>query len=195
MSYQNIDPNKKQAFTSLLFGGLLPVIAFTLVEEYYGPLYGVIAAMVFGVGEISYELWKYKKVQKITWISNALILAMGAIAIIADDGLWFKMQPAIMELFFAVVLIGSYFLKKPLLLMMSEKQHQPIPPHLKNALPGLTFRIGVFFVFQAALATWAALYWSTAAWAFLKSVGIILFLIVYMLGEGLYLRKKFRELS
>ena len=36
----------------LLFGGLLPVIAFTVIEERYGVIWGVISGMAFSVGEM-----------------------------------------------------------------------------------------------------------------------------------------------
>ncbi len=47
--------NPKPKVMSLVFGGLLPIIAFTVIEEYYGPFYGLIAAPVFGLGELTYE--------------------------------------------------------------------------------------------------------------------------------------------
>ena len=40
--------NPKAQAASFFFAGLLPVIAFTLIEEYYGTVAGLIAGMVFG---------------------------------------------------------------------------------------------------------------------------------------------------
>ena len=174
---------------SLFFAGLLPVIAFTLIEEYYGTLAGLIAGMVFGCGEILWEIFKYRKVNAITWIGNGLLLVLGGVSLLSSEGFWFKMQPAMMEALFALFLWGSLLMKKNLLVYLVEQQGQTFPPQIKGRLGGLTLRIGFFFAFHAALATWAALYWSTTAWALLKGVGLTVSFIVYLVAEAMYLRR------
>jgi intracellular septation protein len=64
---------------------------------------------------------------------------------------------------------------------------------VEAALPGLTIRMALFFLFHAALATWAALYWSTTAWALLKGLGFTGSFILYMLVEVIFLRRKARR--
>ena len=74
--------NPKATAMSLIFGGLLPVLAFTLIEEYHGPVWGTVAGMIFGLGEIIYEKVRFKKVSTITWIGNAMILGLGGLSIL-----------------------------------------------------------------------------------------------------------------
>lgn len=183
----------KSQSLSLLFGGVLPIIAFTFIEDSYGPIWGTVAGMVFGIGEIIFELYRYRKVSTITWIGNGMILSLGGISIFTQDGFWFKMQPAIFELFFALFLWGSLIAKKNFLLLMAEKQNQNIPEFIKPQFNGMTFRIGIFFFLHSLLATWAALYWSTAAWAWLKGAGVLISMIFYMLIEAIYLRSQIRK--
>ena len=95
--------SKSKAF-SLFFGGLLPIIAFTVIEEKYGIIAGLIAGMIFGLGEIIYEYITVKKVSTITWIGNGLILGLGGISLISNEGVWFKLQPAILEFGFFIFL-------------------------------------------------------------------------------------------
>lgn len=185
--------NPKAQAASLFFAGLLPVIAFTLIEEYYGTLAGLIAGMIFGVGEITYELIKYKKVQKITWIGNGLLLGLGGISLISSEGIWFKLQPALMEAAFALVLWGSLVIGKPLLSYLAEQQGQTLPLALKNLMKGVTFRTGFFFAIHAGLAIWAAIAWSTTAWALLKGLGLTISFMVYLVLEGLYLRRALQK--
>ncbi|GIL17018.1 MAG: putative intracellular septation protein A [Oligoflexia bacterium] len=180
----------KGQLTSFFFGGLLPILAFTLIEENYGPIWGTVAGMAFGFGEIIFEIVKYKKVSTMTWIGNGMILSLGAISIISQDGIWFKLQPALFEAFFAIFLWGSLVLKKNFLVLMAEKQGQQIPEILKEKFNGITFRVGIFFAIQAGLATWAAFSWSTEAWAFLKGIGLTLSFVVYLVAEGFYLRRQ-----
>jgi intracellular septation protein len=178
---------KSQAI-SLIFGGLLPVIAFTVIEDQYGPVWGTITGMAFGLGEIIFEKWKYKKVSQITWIGNILILGLGIISIFSQDGIWFKLQPALLETFFAILLVGSVIVKKPFLLMMAEKQGTALNDVVKPLMSGMTFRLGLFFLLQSILATWAAFRWTTAQWAFLKGIGLFIFFGIYLGFEFLFIR-------
>ena len=171
------------------FGGLLPVIAFTVIEEYYGVIYGLIAGMIFGFGEICFELYKYKKIQKITLIGNGLLIGLGLISLISSEGIWFKLQPAIMEAIFALFLWASVLFKKPALVYLAEQQGHQFPEPIKSHMNGLTFRMGLFFAIQAALAVWAALDWTTTNWALLKGVGLTVSFILYLVIEGFFLRR------
>lgn len=179
---------------SLLLGGILPVVVFTVLEEKYGTLWGLVGGMILGGGEIVYEWVSRKKVDTITWIGNGLLIGMGIFSLWTNEGIWFKLQPAIIEAFMAVVLIGSVILGKPFMAMMAEKQKMfdQVPAELhevfRKNFSGMTFRIGVFFLIHAALATWAALYWSSKAWALLKGVGFTGSMILYMVAEVFVMR-------
>ena len=87
----------RAALRSLLVAGLLPVIAFTVIEEVYGTVAGLIAGMVFGVGEIVYEWRTMGKVQPMTWGGNGMLLVLGGISLLTKEGVWFKLQPSIIE--------------------------------------------------------------------------------------------------
>jgi len=188
-------PKKGPAWKALFFGGLLPVVAFTLIEDNYGTVAGIIAGLVFGLGEVIYELWTEKKVSPITWIGNGLLLGLGGISLISEDGIWFKLQPALFEIFFAGALWGSLLLKKNILLLMAQKQGQVIPEVLHQRMNGMTFRLGIFFSIQAALAVWAAFYWSTQAWAMLKGIGLTVSFVLWMVAEVIWIRYSIRKVQ
>lgn len=183
---------KTQAST-LFFGGLLPIILFTLIEEYYGTLWGLVAALIFGFGEIIYELIKYKKIEKITLISNGLIIFLGFISLFTQEGIWFKLQPAFLELGMVVFLWGSLALGKPFLLVMAEQQKINLPPELLSEFPKITFRLGIFFLLHTGLAIWAAFRWSTTHWALLKGIGLTVSMIIYLFAEVFYIRLKLKK--
>jgi intracellular septation protein len=183
-------PQKKKGpgLKSLFWGGLLPVIAFTVIEDQYGTVAGIFAGLFFGLGEVVYELWSERKVSAITLVGNGMLLVLGGLSLISEDGIWFKLQPAIFEVFFALGLWVSLLLKKNILLLMAEKQGQVFPDFLKQKMNGLAFRLGIFFALQAALATWAAFAWSTQAWALLKGVGLTVSFVLWLVIEVLYIR-------
>jgi intracellular septation protein len=176
-----------------LFGGVLPVLAFALVEERFGVIWGTIAGMIFGFGEIVYEKIRLGKVNGITWFSNALILVLGAVSLISQDGVWFRLQPAILLFCFGAALLGSNAIGKPLLVGMALKQRPDIPSDRIGILKTLNLRIGILFLLLAGLSVDAALRWSVEAWAFLKSVGVTIIIVAYFGGEVIYARIKARN--
>ena len=185
-----------QTLRSVLLGGVLPLVIFTVAEEVYGTLWGLIAGMAFGVGEIIYEKVKNGKVDGITWLGNGMLLGLGAVSLITKEGMWFKLQPAILEAFMGMFFITSVFYGKPFMVMMATKQglfakiNPVVEPMLRRHLTGFTLRTGVFFLLHAVLATWAALHWSTRAWIFLKGFGFTGSFVVYGLLEMFWMRRK-----
>jgi intracellular septation protein len=149
--------------------------------------------MIFGLGEIIYEKKAEGKVSAITLGSNAFILVLGAISLFLQEGIWFKLQPAILEVLTTALLWASLFKEKSLIELMLEKQKQIVPLEFRPFFRGICFRLGLFFLLHAALATWAALYWTTAQWAMLKGIGLTLTLFLYMGVEILWLRKQIRN--
>ncbi|MBI4402977.1 MAG: septation protein IspZ [Deltaproteobacteria bacterium] len=191
-----VSHSRPRALRALVFGGLLPVIIFTVIEEYFGTVWGLIAGMIFGIGEIAYEKLRANKVDTITWIGNGLLLGLGAIALVTSEGIWFKLQPAILEGSTVILLLGSVMIGKPLLAVLAEKQKvfDSVLPEIRKLLYAsfrtLTIRLALFFAIHTGLATWAALHWSTRAWALLKGVGFTVSFIAYLFVEVLWVRRK-----
>ena len=107
-----------------------------------------------------------------------------------SEGIWFKLQPAILEFGFFIFLAGSYFLKKPLLVVLIQTQQPNVPELIKNHMSAMTIRLSLFMLFHSILATWAAFKWSTESWAYLKGLGLTISLIIYMGIEILWFKRK-----
>ena len=189
----SVNQDPKKALRSLLLAGILPVIAFTVIEDQYGTVWGIIAGMVFGGGEILWEWQTQKKVQVMTWAGNALLFILGGISLFSQEGYWYKMQPAIIEALMAIAFLGSWIVRKPILLVMAKAQGQMPPPVVQGFMSGITARVGVFLGAHALLAAWAAIHWSTAQWALLKGVGFTVSFIVYLLAEVGLLRMRIKK--
>jgi intracellular septation protein len=182
---------------TLLLGGLLPVILFTVIEESFGIIWGLIAGMAASLFEVAWEWKKQGKVDAITWVGSGAMLALGGISLATQEGVWFRLQPALLEGMMGLALVGSVLAGKPFLNAMAKKQGtlSQIPPEalpfFEGRLKGLTFRVGLFFLAHAVLATWAALYWSVRAWAVLKGVGFTVSFFAY-LGVEMWLMRRGR---
>ncbi len=184
----------------LLLGGILPLVIYTIVEEYHGVIWGLAAAMAFGFGEILSEKISRGRVEPITWIGNILILFLGTLSLLTNEGMWFKLQPAIVEALLGVFMLGSVLVGKPFLILLAREQGMldSIPAQKQRALnesfSSFTTRMGIFFLLHAGLALWAALRWTTRAWVLLKGVGFTGSFLVYGLIEVWWMRKQMRSL-
>lgn len=167
---------------------LLPVIIFTVIDSVYGTVAGVIAGVVFGVGEVAWEYFKLKKVQAITIGSNALVVVLGALSLYEDSGAFFKLQPAILVFVLAAIMLGTSWLKKPMMAEMMRKQRPDLPPVVYDRLAGLNFRMGLVLVAIALVGVHAAFRWSTAWWATYKAVGAPIMICIYALGDIAFMR-------
>lgn len=183
---------QRDQMKSLFFGGLLPIVAFTVIEEWKGPVWGTIVALIFGAGEIIYEWRRDGKVSAITWTSNAFIFVLGIVSIYTQEGLWFKLQPAFLVLIMALWLIVSSLRKTPLLVALAEKQNPNIPAEMKDFFGKINMRLGFFFLAMTALSVHAAFYWTTAEWAFLKGLGVPILMGVYMVIEIVIFRLRMK---
>ncbi len=188
---------------ALVFGGLLPVVAFTVIEEAYGTVAGLVAGMVFGVGEVLWEWRREGRVSGLTWGGNALLLGLGGISLATGDGVFFKLQPSILEAAFAAVMWASLLApsdsapgaRGSLMESLARKQGtwertpQALRPRLSQRFRGVTFRTGLFFGGHAGLAAWAAFHWSSEAWGLLKGVGLTVSFVLYLGAEMWGLRR------
>lgn len=189
------DSKKPLSAKQQLFLTLIPVILFTVAEEWGGLTWALALSIVYAISEISWEWWRYRRISGMTFFSNAMVVGLSFVSYFTQDGLWFKLQPAILELVMAGFLIGSYLLKKPMLVVMMQQQGHQVTEVMQDFFTGLTLRMGFFFVAQAGIAVYASLNWSTEVWAFLKSVGILIMMVAYMLIEIVVFRTRLSRQS
>ena len=181
---------KRPQALAFFFGGILPLVAFAIIEDQYGTLAGIIAGMIFGLGEVIYEYVSRRKISTITWASNLMILILGGLSLVSSDGIWFKLQPALFEASFVLFLWGSLLAKKNVIVLLAEKQGQVMPDFLHEKMKGFAFRLGVFFFLHTALAVWSAFHWTTAQWALLKGVGLPVSMVIYVVAEMIIIRRR-----
>lgn len=184
-----------------LLTGIVPVIAYAVADQFLGLFWGLVAGMGIGVGECLWEWRAQGRVSAITWGGNVALWILGGVSLATQDGIWFKLQPGILEAVFAGFLLASVVFRRPFLVEMARKQGSfpeqapgVIQEWVARAMGGITWRLGVFFAVHAALSTYAAFYWSTAAWAALKGIGLTVSMGLYLVVEVVLLRYRIKHL-
>ncbi|PAL20270.1 inner membrane-spanning protein YciB [Sphingopyxis sp. GW247-27LB] len=92
-----------------------------------GAIKGTLAFMVAIVIAMAVSKWKLGKISPMLWMSGILVLGFGALTVWFHDERFIVMKPTIIYAAFAILLLGGWALKKPMLKYL-----------LQSALDGLT---------------------------------------------------------
>lgn len=178
----------RQLFSLFLFA-LLPLIVFYFVEATYGLKAGVIAAIIFGILEVSFEYLKTKKFDLMTISSTLLVIILGLISIYLENDAFIKIKPAILEMVFAIIFLSALFTKTPIMIIMAEKQFKLTIERTSfqfKYMKAMNIRMGLFFLVHTILTVYSALYMSTGAWMFIKGVLFNVMLGAFFVFEYFY---------
>lgn len=92
-----------------------------------GAIKGTLAFMVAIVIAMAVSKWKLEKISPMLWMSGILVLGFGALTVWFHDERFIVMKPTIIYAAFALLLLGGWLFKRPMLKYL-----------LQSALDGLT---------------------------------------------------------
>lgn len=170
--------------------GFIPILIFIIADEFFGTEIGIIAAFIVGIIEFVYYYIRYHQIEKFVLFDVALISALGAISIVLNNDVFFKLKPALVEGILVVLLGVHAFSNKPLLLLLGKRYLKDIQVNeLQMGLMRKTTRILFFLTLvHTGSILYAAYFLSTAAWAFISGgLFYIIFGLVF-LGQYIYLK-------
>jgi len=185
----------------LLVLGLVPVLIFWIVEEKFGTFWGLVAAIVWAIGECLFEYIKSKKVEGLTLLSTGLVVLLGGLGLLLDNSILFKFQPVIMEGAFVIILLWGGRTGEPLLFKMAKKTRPEIfankDPKLilsqLGIMQNLTRHLILILIIHSALLSYVAVKGTTGQWVFWKGVGFNVFVFVWALSEFFIMRQRSKK--
>jgi len=170
-----------------------PLIVFFAV--YYKSdkdLYLSIAAVIIATIISLIALYvKERKVSTMMLVSTIILIIFGGLSLFLKNEMFFKMKPTIINALFAVILIGSSLIKKPVLkyLLNSSMQLSEQGWSLMNKM------WATFFIFLAILNEIVWRTQSTDTWVNFKVFGIMGITIVFTILQIPLLKKHFINLK
>ncbi len=194
----------------LLFD-LFPVILFFATFKYYGSnpegaadlvgsllgsavldvkqapiLLATVVVIVATMAQIAWVHLRHGKVDKMLWVSLALVTVFGGMTLIFQDETFIKWKPTILYWVFAgSMAFAALVLKKnPIKAMLGEQLTLPDPVWGKVNLSWIAF-----FAFMGALNLFVAFNFPTDTWVTFKLFGGMGLLLLFVLGQGLMLSK------
>ena len=188
--------NRTQLLKKIL-PGFIPLFVFIAADEIWGTKIGLFVAISVGIAELLYVGFKEKRFDKFILFDTLLLVVLGAVSILLDNDIFFKLKPGLIELILVAVLAVSAFSKINIIGLMG--QH-----YLKDA----TFNDAqmvqmrknlkyLFYIFagHTLLVFYATFFMSKAAWAFISGGLFYILFGAYFLFELYRQRKKRKELA
>ena len=198
----------------LLFD-LFPVILFFATFKYYGSnpegaaalvgsllgsavldvkqapiLLATIVVIVATMAQIAWVHFRHGKVDKMLWVSLALVTVFGGMTLIFQDETFIKWKPTILYWVFAGSMgFAALVLKKnPIKAMLGEQMTLPEPVWDKVNLSWIGF-----FLVMGALNLIVAFNFPTDTWVNFKLFGGMGLMLLFVIGQGMLLSKYVEE--
>jgi intracellular septation protein len=149
-------------------------------------LLATVVVVVATLAQVAWLLARGKRIDMILWVSLALVVIMGGLTIWLHSETFIKWKPTLLYWVMAGALLVAWLgWRKNLIRTLLGEQltlPEPIWQRLNWAWAG-------FFTLMGALNLWVAYHFATPTWVNFKLFGIMGMLLVFALGQGLYLSR------
>jgi isopentenyldiphosphate isomerase/intracellular septation protein A len=181
--------NKKDLLKNFTIG-FIPLLIFIIADEFFGTRTGLITAVIAGMAEFIYYFLKQRRLEVFILFDVGLIIVLGAVSIILENELFFKLKPALIEFILAVMLGVHAFSGKPLLLMMGRRYMKNMPINEPQMILLRKMSRLLFFIvsLHVALIIYSAYYMSKEAWAFISGGLFYIIIGIVFAGQWIYLK-------
>ena len=178
---------------TFFFLSFIPALTYWYLEANYSLEIALIGGMGLAVLEMTFEWYFTKHIHSITKFNFVLILFLGLIALVAKEGIWFKLQPAFTGWVVGSYLIYKYIKKESLMYEIISEINSKVPP--KEILQWSERNMGMFMFLYGSFMSYIAFTQTTESWLFWKTVGFYVSFAVFTVGQTLFMRKKIRRVG
>ncbi len=162
----------------------LPLVVFYICYKLYN-IFIASGALIVATALSLVAMWLiYRKIEKMTWITFALVTLFGSLTLIFHNNEFIKWKVTAIYGFFALALLYSqFFMKKPIIQSMLGKELQ-LPTAMWRKL---TYAWALFFLVCGLLNIYVAFWLPESVWVNFKMFGLTLLTIVFTLANALFI--------
>lgn len=167
-----------------------PIILFFVAFKVWGIYAATAVAIVATVLQIAYLRLRNGRVEPMQWVSLGVIVLFGGATLLAESETFIKWKPTVLYwLMGSALLLGQLLFRKNLLRSVMGAQLQlPDPVWLK-----LNWAWTAFFAVMGALNLWIAFHFDTNTWVNFKLFGGMGLMLVFVIGQALFLGRYMKE--
>jgi intracellular septation protein len=169
----------------LLFD-LFPVILFFAAYKAFGIYVATGVAIAATFAQIAWLKLRGKPVDRMLWISLAIIVVMGGATLLLHDPTFIKWKPTVLYWAFALVLLGSAVVFKKNLIRAMMQQQIALPDAVWARL---NLSWVVFFALMGGANLYVAYRFSENTWVNFKLFGGMGLMLVFVIAQGLFLAR------
>lgn len=180
-----------------LLPGFIPLFVFIAADEIWGTKTGLFVAVGFGLLEMSWIAVREKRFDKFILFDTLLLVVLGAVSILLDNDLFFKLKPGLIELILVAVLAVSAFSRVNVIGLMGKRYLKNVEfnevqvNQMRKSLKSLFF----LFLAHTLLVFYATFYMSNEAWVFISGGLFYILFGVYFLVEFIRQKRKQKKLT
>ncbi len=175
-----------------LLPGFIPLFVFIAADEIWGTRVGLYVAVGTGILEMAWVGFKEKRFDKFILFDTLLLVVLGAVSIVLDNDIFFKLKPGLIELVLVAVLAISAFSPVNIIGLMGQRYMKGTNfsdaqvAQMRKSLKTLFF----IFTGHTLLVFYSTFFMSKEAWAFISGGLFYILFGVYFLFELLKQKKK-----
>jgi intracellular septation protein len=163
-----------------------PIIVFFAAFKLWDIYAATGVAIVATIVQIAWLRYSTGKIEPMQWVSLGVIVVFGGATILAHDETFIKWKPTVLYwLMGGALLVGQLVFRKNLLKSLMGAQME---------LPDIAWRAmnwgwTAFFAVMGVLNLWVAFNFDTDTWVNFKLFGGIGLMILFVIGQALYLSR------
>lgn len=153
---------------------LLPLIVFIVVDSVVTDVrISIAAAIVFAAGQLTFTWVKRRRFDWFVLLDVALIGGFGAVSIVLDDDLFFRVKPAVLEGVTVLFMLALVLAPEPFLLgyfgrIMPERA---LRPEALGMMKSMLRWLSCFTLLHIAVMLYATFHASRGTWAMVSGPG------------------------
>ncbi len=164
----------------------VPIILFFIAFKAYDIYVATAVVIVATTFLVAFTWFKYRKVEKMQWITLGLILVMGGATLYLQDEQFIKWKLSIIEWLFGIAFLGSQYIgKKPFVeRMMGDNLELP-----SNIWRRLNFFWALFFISVGFINLYVMFNYDTDDWVNFKTFGVPGLMVCFIVIQMIFLYK------
>lgn len=171
---------KKKKFNGFFLVSFLPAILYWYLEANYPVKIALIGGITLSIVELLFEKIYIGHIHQLSKFNFFLIVALGGFSLMEENGIWFKLQPALslwaVAAFMSVKIVrGGSFIRE---MMAEAKPEASQPPEI--VFKSMERNMVILFVSYGLWMGWLAIWGTTSMWLFSKTGGFFIVLGLFI---------------